>query len=88
MMTDLEIKHFLLEIIAEHRGDIRNLESEMTIGKGSHTYKLAHNDLDCEFELFGNENEKFSRIKVGNFESEYPEGTENYNLIAELLVGM
>lgn len=87
-MTDLEIQQLIMEIINEHRGDIRNLESEMTIGKGSHTYKLAHNDLDCEFELVGNENEKFSRIKVGNFEAEYPVGTENYNLIAELLVGM
>lgn len=87
-MTDIEIQQFLLEIIAEHSGDIRNLESEMTIGKGSHTYKLTHNDLDSEFELVGNENEKISRIKVGNFEAEYPEGTENYNLIAELLVGM
>lgn len=87
-MTDLEIQRLIMEIINEHRGDIRNLESEMTIGKGGHKYKLTHNDLDCEFELFGNENEKFSRIKVGNFEVEYPEGTGNYNLIAELLVGM
>ncbi len=87
-MTDTEIKQFLLEILAEHQGDIRNLESEMVIGKGRHTYQLTHNNLKCEFELFEKESAKFSRIKIGNFKVEYPEGTENYNLITELLLGV
>lgn len=87
-MTDTEIQQFLAEIIAEHQGDIRNLKSEMTIGKGKHIYKLTHNNLECEFELFEKESAKFSRIKIGDFKIEYSEGTENYNLITELLVGM
>jgi hypothetical protein len=87
-MTDIEIQQFLLEILAEHQGDIRNLESEMAIGKGKHTYQLTHNNLECEFEVFEKESAKFSRIKIGNFKVEYPEGTENYNLITELLLGV
>lgn len=63
-MTDKEIKHFLLEIIEEHRGDIRNLESEMTIGKGGHTYKLTHNDLDCEFELLETKMKNSPELKL------------------------
>jgi hypothetical protein len=85
-MTDIEIQQFLLEILAEHQGDIRNLESEMAIGKGKHTYQLTHNNLECKIEVFEQESAKFSRIKIGNFKVEYPEGTENYNLITELLL--
>ncbi len=87
-MTDLEIQQFLSEIIAEHQGDIRNLELEIGGEKGRHTYQLTHNNLECEFELFEKESAKFSRIKIGNFKVEYPEGTENYNLITELLLGV
>jgi hypothetical protein len=36
-MTDIEIQQFLLEILAEHQGDIRNLELEIGGEKGTHT---------------------------------------------------
>jgi hypothetical protein len=86
MMTNIEIQQFLSEIIAEHQGDIRNLELEIGGEKGRHTYQFIHNNLECKIEVFERETAKFSRIKIGNFKVEYPEGTENYNLITELLL--
>ncbi len=85
-MRDTEIQQFIAEIFARHQGDIRNLDSEMTIGQGRHIYNLRHNNLECEFELIEKESFKFSRVRIGDFEGDYSEGTVIYDLIVELLL--
>lgn len=87
-MSNVEIQQFLSEIIDIHQGNIRDLESEIAIGSGRHTYQLSHKNWEFEFELFEKEKIKFSKVKIGDFKAEYPEGTEIFNLITELLQGI